>query len=227
MHRRLTDEQLALLKEGASLEAIEVSDGRNVDDRKLYFDNLAIYQEALPPLKFEKRPARPFDPCPDGTPGVHVGPEQLPFPTRPQTILPDNLTAEFKTELEQSGNRFAFHYRGPDGHLIYRYAPATGTLGDLSAQWEHGGGPFQPLAGGGIRFSADQGKPPLPPEKIELVRCRHGGQPAVQAAWRCTAGQRTAEVQYTVRACAEVDVDHRAVSGRRGGRVLRGQGRRV
>ena len=80
--------------------------------------------------------------------------------------------------------------------MIYRYTPATGTLSDLWAEWEQGGGPFQPLAGGGIRFCADQGKPSLPPEKIELVRCRQEGN-AVQAAWRCTAGRRSAELQYT------------------------------
>jgi hypothetical protein len=196
MHRRLTDEQSAPLREGASVEAIEVSGGRNPEDRRIYFDNLAVYQEPLAPLKFEPRPARPFDPCPDGTPGLYTGPGQLPFPTRPETILPDNLTTEFKTNVERSGNNFAFHYRGKDAHLVYRYTPTTGGLGDLTAQWEGRGGPFQPLAGGGIGFYAEQNKPAIPPEKMELVRCRQDGN-AVQAAWRCTAGKRTAELQYT------------------------------
>jgi hypothetical protein len=196
MHRRLSGEQLALLKDGASVEGIEVADGRNTEDRTLHFDNLAVYQEALPPLKFAKRPLRPFDPCPDETRGVNVGPGELPFPTRAQTILPDNLTKGFKTSLERLGSSFALHYRGPDGHLIYRYTPATGTLGDLTAEWE-GGGAFQPLAGGGILFCADQGKPPVPPEGIELVRCEPDGN-TVQATWRCTAGQRTAELKYVL-----------------------------
>ncbi len=207
MHRRLSDEQAALLREGASVEAIEVSGGRNTENRTLYFDNLAVYQEPLKPLKFEPRPARPFDPCPDGTPGLYTGPGKLPFPTRPETILPDNLTTEFKTAVERSGNSFTFRYRGRDGHLVYRYAPATGGLGDLTAEWE-GGGPFQPLAGGGIRFYDDQGKPAIPPEKMELIRCQQigtsgqvgnlsHGRNAVQAVWRCTVGKRTAEVQYT------------------------------
>ena len=168
MHHRLTPEQLALLGDAASVEGIEVAGGRNVDDRTIYFDNLAVYRESLPPLKFDNRPARPFDPCPDGTPGVNVGPQKLPFPTRPETILPNNLTAEFKTDVEPSGNGFAFHYRGKDGHLVYRYAPSTGKLGDLTAQWESGGNtgaPFQPLAGGGVRFSAKDGVPSGAPKR--------------------------------------------------------------
>ena len=196
MHRRLTAEQLALLKDGASLEGIEVSGGTNTEDRSLFFDNLAIYEEPLPPLEFAKRGARPFDPCPDGTPGVNIGPEKLPFPTRPETILPDNLTKEFQTTLEHSGNAYVFHYRGKDGHLAYRYTPAAGTLSDLTAEWEGGGPAFQPLNDGGIRFAAETGKPPVVPEKFELVRCAQEGN-TVQSVWKATAGQRTAEVQYT------------------------------
>ena len=63
--------KLALLKDGAALEGIEVAGGRNTENRALYFDNLAFYQEGLPPLKFEPRPARPFDPFP----GRNAGPE--------------------------------------------------------------------------------------------------------------------------------------------------------
>jgi len=196
MHRRLTDEQLAFLKDGAAFEGIEVSGGSNAENRSLFFDNLAIYQEPLPPLEFAKRAARPFDPCPDGTPGVNAGPEKLPFPTRPETILPDNLTREFQTTLEHAGNTFVFHYRGKDGHLAYRYTPTTGTLGDLTAEWEGVGSVFQPLKEGGIRFAADPGKPPIVPEKFELLRCVQEGN-AVQSVWKAMAGQRTAEVQYT------------------------------
>ncbi len=207
MHRRLTPAQSLLLKEGASVEAIEISGGRNTDNRTIYFDNLALYQEVLAPLKFEPRPARPFDPCPDGTPGQYTGPGQLPFPTRPETILPDNLSKEFTTAVERSGNNFTFHYRGKDGHLSYRYSPTTGGLGDLTAEWE-GGGPFQPLAGGGSRFCAKPGTPGGLPEKMELIRCLEGGNVgqignlphgphAIEVVWRCTLGKRTAELHYT------------------------------
>ena len=196
MHYRFSPEQRALLKDGAYLEAIEVSDGRNGENRTIHFDNLAFYQEPLRPLEFAKRPARPFDPCPDGTPGVHVGPEKLPFPTRPETILPDNLTKEFKTELESVGKGFVFHYRGQDGHLVYRYEPATGTLGDLTAEWVNGGGPFQPMADGGVRFLNTQGEANIRSEKAECVRCERKGR-AVESVWRCTIGQGTVELQYT------------------------------
>ena len=194
MHRRLTPEQLALVKDGVSVTGIEISGGSNPEDRRLFFDNLTLYTESLPPLEFDKRPIRPFDPCPDGTPGLNVGPEKLPFPTRVETILPDNLTSDFKNEIERAEAAFLFHYRGKDGHLVYRYLPASGTLGDLTAQWE-GGEAFKPMADGGVRFFAEEKKQAITPEKCELVRCQQNGN-AVESAWRCTVGARTAEVTY-------------------------------
>jgi hypothetical protein len=196
MHRRLTQEESALLEPNATFEAIEVSGGLNTENRSLFFDNLAIYQEQLSPLTFDKHPARPFDPCPDGTPGVNVGPEKLPFPTRPETILPDNLTTGFQTALESSGSSFEFHYRGKDGHLVYRYTPATGTLGDWTAVWDGTGKAFQPLVDGGIRFAQEKGKPSLPPDKMTLVRCQKNGD-TLDAVWQCTSGTRTAELKYS------------------------------
>lgn len=79
-----------------------------------------VYREALAPLTFEPRPKRGVAPFRGQATGTNTGPGTLPFPTREETILPDNLTADFKTTLEQQGEEYAFRYRGADGELVYR-----------------------------------------------------------------------------------------------------------
>ena len=58
LHRRLTPEQIQTLGDRPSLVGIEIVGGRNTSDRTLYFDNLAVYREPLPPLTFQPRRAR-------------------------------------------------------------------------------------------------------------------------------------------------------------------------
>lgn len=195
MHQKLRPDQQKMLGEGAVVEGIEVSGGRNRDDRTLYFDNLALYVEPLPPLVFEPRPLRNLT-LPEGqTAGTNNGPGRLPFPTREQTLLPDNLTADFRTALEQEGDGFVFHYRGADGHLAYRYAPKTGTLGDVTAQWEgRNPKPFSPMAEGGVQL-VDAKETPA----AKLVSCKREGDAAV-AVWELAPKAGTAaRVQYTFR----------------------------
>ncbi|HUT90523.1 MAG TPA: hypothetical protein VMY37_13560 [Thermoguttaceae bacterium] len=202
MHRRLSPDQLALLQDGAALEAIEVAGGRNEEDRLLHFDNLAVYQENLPPLEFEPRPQRGID-LPEGqTTGTNTGPGRLPFPNREETILPDNLTEKFKITLEESDGEYVFHYRGDDGHLEYRYKPATSTLGDVTAEWEGRGGPFQPMADGGvsplgIRERTEEGVEHGSTE-AQLLECRREGD-VVVARWRLARGKATDELTYRLR----------------------------
>jgi hypothetical protein len=196
MHQRLSPEQLASLGSGGTLEGIRVTNCRNKEDRVLYFDNLAVYKEQLPPLSFEPRPERGIKPFAGQTTGTNTGPGKLPFPTREETILPDNLTQQFTTQLEPAGDGFRFRYRGQDGQLVYTYKPSSGTLGDVTAQWD-GAAAFQPMADGGIRFASDDNKP-LVPEKIVKLDCRQEGDTVV-STWRSTLGSRSAEVTYTLR----------------------------
>ena len=58
MHARLSSQQLAQLGNQPRFVGLEVRDGRNKEDRAIYFDNLAVYTEPLAPLKFEPRPRR-------------------------------------------------------------------------------------------------------------------------------------------------------------------------
>ena len=161
MHRRLSAEQLADLAGGAALEAIEVSNGRNAEDRLLFFDNLSVYREALPPLAFEPRPLRGITALHGQSTGTNTGPGRLPFPTREETILPDNLTPGGSVTLEAAAAApqepagpacYVFRYRGADGQLTCRYQPRTGTLGDVVVQWGDRR-PLRPLDGGGLYFA--------------------------------------------------------------------------
>jgi hypothetical protein len=198
MHRKLLPEQLELLKDGATLEGIQITNGRNTDDRTLYLDNLAIYKEELKPLAFDPRRKRGIEMFPSQTVGNNTGPGKLPFPTREETILPDNLTKNFKTTLTKDSGAFVFRYRGSDGSLEYRYEPKTGTLGDVTARWTGHGEWFQPMADGGVFFSSPEQGKALAPEKIEPLGCERVGDTIV-SRWRCQLSGRTAEVAYTFR----------------------------
>jgi hypothetical protein len=196
-HHRLTPEEQSLAGKGAGLESIEVTGARNTDDRVLYFDNLSAYQETLPPLKFQPRPERGIKAFDGQSTGTNTGPGKLPFPTREETLLPDNLNNDFKVSLETLGHAYVFHYRGSDGHLAYRYEPKTGTLGDVTAQWDQSPA-FQPMSDGGIYHFRKEDSPAVPPERIDPVCCRRDGNTVV-STWRWTVDGKSAEVTYTFR----------------------------
>ncbi len=209
MHQRLTPAQLALAADGAVFEGIEIIDGRNRQDRELFFDNLSFYKEPLAPLSFEPRPLRGVDLPAGQTVGTNTGPGRLPFPTREETILPDNLCKNFKTSLEQDGEAYVFRYRGDDGELVYRYVPRSGDLGDVEVQWSSPGGSdgeakpytkkFRPLVDGGVFFyQTDLPEKHIKPEKISAISCRREGN-TVASAWKCTHGGRSVDLVYTLR----------------------------
>jgi hypothetical protein len=179
LHHRLTPEQIAQVKAGAMFKALLVTSIRNTADRVLWFDNLAFFAEQFPPLKFEPRPERKVTLFPGQSPGLNNGPGKLPFPTRPETILPPNATAKFKTSLERDGDAWRFIYAGDDGRLVYRYAPRTGRWDDLTAEWTAAGAQetvkFSPCVGGGVQFPADA--------KAELLSMS-ANEEAVTARWR-------------------------------------------
>lgn len=201
MHRKLQPEQLDIVKRGAKLEGIQITNCHNKDDRLLYFDNIAFYKEQLPPLTFEPRPRRGIEMFPGQGCGTNTGPGRLPFPTREETILPDNLTRDFTTSLTQSGKAFVFKYKGADGELEYRYEPKTGTLGDVSVTWGGlFGKKFRPMVDGGLRFAVekDKEKQSLPPDRAELISCNREGE-TVASTWRLFLSDQTMDATYTFR----------------------------
>lgn len=195
-HQRLTPEQIAMVKDGASFVRFEVTGGRNKEDRVLYFDNLAVFTEKFAPLTFEPRPERGIPMFPGQTTGTNTGPGKLPFPSRLQTILPDNVTKDFKTTLTTQGASYVFTYKGADGTLVYKVTPQTGTWSDVSAYWQGGGGAIKPLVDGGVFFQ--KASQPLAPEKIEPLGNELKGDELV-SRWRMTSEAGAAEVTYVYR----------------------------
>jgi hypothetical protein len=98
---------------------IRVTGGSNKQDRELFFEDLVFFKESLAPLSFEPRPKRGVDPFGGQSPGANTGPGRLPFPTREETILPDNLTADFSTKLERAGEGWRFTYKDVDTEVEY------------------------------------------------------------------------------------------------------------
>ena len=214
MHRKLTPERESLCRGGATLEGFEVLGGRNAEDRKIHFDNFSVYREQLPPLTFEPRPERNLTLFAGQSPGTSTGPGRLPFPTREETILPDNLTPGFTIGLEPSGNGFALRYSGTDGRLTYLYHPATGTLGDITAQWNDGQ-PIQPMSEGGVRFCRDAAaaRSPDAGRKPILLSCRQTAQTVV-AAWEIPCGNHMGARDLYFAPMAEVAGDRRGLHRR-------------
>ncbi|NUP99081.1 MAG: hypothetical protein HUU35_04400 [Armatimonadetes bacterium] len=210
-YRKLTPEQQASLARDAVFTGIEVRGGRQPQDLKLHFDNLAIFQEVLKPLTFEPRPQRGIAMFPGQGSGTNTGPGKLPFPTRPETILPTSLAGPCTATLEEAGPAFVFTYRGQDGVLRYRLEPKTGTWADVSAEWEGRGQRFQPLVGGGVALVGPTGA--VPPERAEPLGTRREGE-IVVSRWRVSAGDRSAEVQYTYRLWQKsLVIDTKALGG--------------
>ena len=94
------------------LAGIRIAGGSNKEDRELYFEDLAFFQESFAPLAFEPRPKRGVDPFPGQSPGANTGPGRLPFPTREETILPENYAKDFTTESRAGGRGVAAHLQG-------------------------------------------------------------------------------------------------------------------
>lgn len=191
MHRRFTPEQLALLRDGAVFDSIEITGGYNRQDRTIYLDNLTFYKEPFKPLSFEPRPKRGVEPFPGQSPGVNTGPGRLPFPNREQTILPDNATDDFRTRAEQKGDEFRFTYQGADTNLTYCYRPSKGDLSDIEVVGPDGL-KFRPMVDGGFRFQTNDASSPVAADKAELIDCRIDDG-VVTARWRYRLGNETAD----------------------------------
>jgi hypothetical protein len=213
LHKRLTLEQIERVKTGARFKGLLITGGKNKENRILYFDNLAVFTEQWPPLKFEPRPERNISLLPGQSAGANTGPGRLPFPTRDQTILPANYSAPFTTALAVSGTgsseEYVFTYEGSDGRLVYRIKPLTGTWSDVVARWEFPGSPgagkkgngnvafeVQPCVDGGIYLQTSHG-PAFPEQAEHLGTSRKGEE--VESRWRLTAQGSSSEVTYRYR----------------------------
>nr|HQH73695.1 hypothetical protein [bacterium] len=78
-------------KQPLRLVGIQIKGCANTENRELFLEDLCFIHESPAPLKFQPRPERGVDPFPGQSAGANTGPGRLPFPTREETILPENF----------------------------------------------------------------------------------------------------------------------------------------
>ncbi len=215
LHIRLTAEQTRAFADGGRLMGIKLHNCLLAGEETVFLDNLSFYRENFKAIAHDVLP-RPGINLADGQDaGMHTGEKRLPFPTREETMLPDNVSKNHRTELVSDGDSHIFRYRGDDGVLEYRYHPDRGDLGDLTARWLDGSsGTIRPMVGGGVklklndrvnglldeRFGTYIAREPLAgqPSKSELISCGRTGE-LLEAKWKISSGGQSAIVTYVFR----------------------------
>lgn len=197
--RRLDTTQQQLLNQpGTRFAGFQITNGRNRQDRTLFFDSLSFFTDEQPPLTFKPRPKRNLRPFPGQSHAANTGPGTLPFPTREETILPDSAKPGAKNSVSAETDRsFVLRYQGPDGLLAYRYTPYSGSPQVLTAQWQNNA-PISILSGGGAQFPDAATPYWAPPEGGEVISCTIEGD-AVVSQWRLRRGQDSIDVRYDLR----------------------------
>jgi len=182
---------------------IRITGGSNQEDRELYFEDLVFFKEDSGPLAFAPRPKRGVDPFPGQSPGANTGPGRLPFPTREETILPENHATTFSTKLEQTGAGWRFIYKDADTQLEYELEPGARFWDPVPVRL-NGARVATALATAGLKFVAD-------PEDARLIQVRsvpvraseenasrrHYEQ--LKASWQMTVNDTAVTVHSTVR----------------------------
>ena len=177
---RLNAEELAKLKRPVQLVGLRFTNARNTEKRAVYLGPLYFFKEVLEPLQFEPWPAK------------------LPFPTRPETILPTNKTRDFKNSVREDGQATVFSYRGRDCDLEYRYTPTDGTLGDLEVR--RGDTVVRPCVGGGLQLAARGGlASPADPDGVRTLKGKSLEDGALTVRWHLQIADVGADVEYRFR----------------------------
>lgn len=172
------------------LAGIRVTGAANKDDRELYFEDLCFFKETPSPLTYEPRPKRGIDPFPGQSPGANTGPGRLPFPTREQTILPDNYAKDFTTKLDRTGDTWRFTYRDADTQLEYDLKPGTKFWDPVTVRL-NGAPVAKALADAGVKFVSE-------PKDWRLVDAKQSGN-ELTASWQATDNGSPVAVQSTIR----------------------------
>lgn len=193
-YKTISSESRKRLGSGASFNGFLIENGTNSEDRTLYFDSFCAFKEELKPLEFTARP-KPGIELFDGQPlGLNSGEGRLPFPTRPETILPDSAKNLKKAAFHTYGDAYDFVYEGTDGTLVYDYKPQTGDWSDVTARWNDAA-PFKPLVGGGVNYLIGDDGAQEPVEKRELLE-KNVANACVATRWKLSSKTASAEVEY-------------------------------
>jgi hypothetical protein len=166
--------QNLLEKKPLRCAGIRIAGASNKEDRELFFEDLVFFQENPAPLTFEPRPKRGIDPFPGQSPGANTGPGRLPFPTRAETILPENYTTDFTTKLQHVGDAWCFAYQDADTRLEYELKPGA-SFWDPVAVRLNGVQIAKALTDAGLKFSAE-------PREGRLLRVQVAGD-ELRASW--------------------------------------------
>ena len=169
---------------------IRVTGGSNKENRELFFEDLVFFKENLTPLSFEPRPKRGINLFHGQSPGANSGPGRLPFPTRQETILPDNLATNFSTKLEQADEGWRFIYRDADTQLKYEIKPGDRFWESVVVKL-NGGTIAKAMTEAGLKFVAE-------PVDARLVQAQSTDN-ELQASWRTTVNGAEVVIRSSVR----------------------------
>jgi hypothetical protein len=169
---------------------LRVTGGSNTEDRELFFEDLVFFQENPAPLSFEPRPKRGVDPFPGQSPGANTGPGWLPFPTREETILPDNLTADYGTRLEQAGEIWRFTYKDANTQIEYETKPGARFWEPVLVKL-NGAVVGKAMTEAGVKFVAE-------PTDARLIQAQ-SADGELKASWRATVNGAEVVIQSTLR----------------------------
>jgi hypothetical protein len=157
-HRRLDPDQIARVAQGATLRSLSVTNGRNSEDRVLYFNSLAVFTETFAPLTFAPRRQRGVQLFPSCNPGANTGPGTLPFPNTPLTIIPRDSASSVTRVVKSDDGHYMLVRDGEDGRLEVRLPSKAGAWDDLAMRWTDKGEWLPVGLGGGLYFAAENSK---------------------------------------------------------------------
>ena len=160
--------------------ALRVTGCADPKPARLSFDSLQFYAPGSRPL-----------------PQLLLPTEKVPWPTTPDTLTP-TPTEPVRNLVRKDGAVYTLVAEAARDSLRWRYAPRTGTLGDLAV--EIGGKRFQPCAGGGpvLLLGGGECRPGDPDVAVQLVGQRTDNG-VVETQWRATKGGDSVAYTYRLR----------------------------
>ncbi len=168
-HKRLAPQLIDRAKQGAKLLSIVVERGFNMEERVIYLNSLAVFTEELKPLTFAPRKKRGITLFPACDTGNNIGPDTLPFPNTPLTIVPRDPAPAITRVAKGESGRYYLVRDGEDGRLEVRLPAALGAWDELAMRWSDGEWKIVGLEGGFYFATTDQNPARAADEDIEIT----------------------------------------------------------
>ncbi len=173
-----------------NVTGIRISGCANEEEREIYLEDLTFFEESLRAISFSPRPRRGVDPFAGQDPGANTGEARLPFPTREETILPENKTQGFTTGLIRAGDSYSFRYKGKDCVLEYSLSARRPFFRDISVR----------LNGAAVGTIWSEAGPDFGEEVLGIDLIRHEeAAGTVAAAWKVRLKGNETVVEMTAR----------------------------